>query len=85
MSEEYELEIGEELDLQINQRIIYAGRPNEETFSLVITFTSSTESGATQVGYNLFFPSKSKEIRIGPITLEIESVSPEMFIFKMEE
>ena len=69
--------------LKINQRIktktgifrkdelIFAGMPNDQTYSITITWSSSHNSMA----YNLFIPMSQKEIELTHSTIMVKRVS----------
>ena len=72
------LSIGEELLLKRGLlgrlRVVYAGMPNADTFSLVIHQTD----GYAGYGYNLYFPRDTQSVKLRYGTLEVLSVSPEL-------
>jgi hypothetical protein len=52
--------------------LVYAGMPNENVFSLVVT----TTAGHVGMGYNVYFPASQRQIEIGGVSVSVDSVSP---------
>lgn len=79
--------------LKINQRVkmrtgwfrkdelIFAGMPNEHTYSLVLTWSSSHNSMA----YNLFLPTTQKEIFHEYMTIIVRRVTPSSIELELRE
>ena len=55
-------------------RIVYAGMPNENVFSIV---QMKWEVFYRGYAWNLFFPKSASKIRIDGVNILVESVSPE--------
>ena len=51
--------------------LVYAGMPNENVFSLVVT----TTAGHMGMGYNLYFPASERHIEIAGNSVSVQSVS----------
>ncbi len=52
--------------------LVYAGMPNENVFSLVV----STTAGHMGMGYNLYFPASQRQLEVGGTSVSVDSVSP---------
>ena len=69
------LNIGERTKLKTGwfrkDELVYAGMPNDHTYSLVLTWSSSHNSMA----YNLFVPITQKEIRHDYLTIMVKRVT----------
>lgn len=69
---EFVLKVGESVKIKTKftgeSRIVYAGMPNQDTYSIVVTSTK----GANSAAYNLYFP-------IGQRKIEIEKRSFDVF------
>ena len=72
----YTLKINERVKMKTGwfrkDELIYAGMPNEQTYSMVITWSSSHNSMA----YSLFIPVGQKEIDHEYITILVKRVTP---------
>lgn len=55
-------------------RIIYAGMPSEDTFSIV-QLKNAAMSNA--MSWNLFFSKRQRNITVDEVQIDIESVTPE--------
>lgn len=58
--------------------VAYAGMPNKEIYSLVVTYSS----GYNSLAYNLFSPVSQKTMRVGPGELEVIEVTPDYLAFR---
>lgn len=68
------LAVGEALHLKIGKdRIIYAGMPSENVYSIV----QRKSNGYQGYAWNLFYPRKQTQIIIDGISIYVESVTPE--------
>lgn len=68
------LAIGEQFHLKVGKdRIIYAGMPSEDVYSIV----QKKESGHAGFSWNLFYPKRKQDITIDGVKLYVERVSPE--------
>ena len=68
------LPVGETHHLrQGKDRIIYAGMPNEDTYTIV----QKKASGYQGYSWNLFFPKKRRDITIDGVDIHVENVTPD--------
>ena len=71
---EFILKVGESAKIKTklmgDSRIVYAGMPNKDTYSIVVTHTSSNNSSA----YNLYFPLTQRRIEIEKKSLDVYEV-----------
>lgn len=76
------LKVGQEYHLKIGRdRIIYAGQPGEDVYSIV----QKKGSGYQGFAWNLFYPVKCREVTIDGVPLEVESVNPDEICFRVTE
>ena len=72
---QYDLKLGESVLIRrgfmTKVSLVYAGMPNEKTFSVVVTKTA----GHMGMGYNLYVPVREREVRIGETSVTIHGVS----------
>ncbi len=80
----FHLQVGEEAAVKMgyffggpNYRIVYAGMPAAEVYSLVIASTHGYNSWA----HNLYNPVSQKTIKTCKGTLEVTRVTPESILF----
>jgi hypothetical protein len=74
LSKAFVLTVGESLHLKMGRdRIIYAGMPGENVYSIV----QRKSNGYQGYAWNLFFPKKRTELMIDGIKIYVESVTPE--------
>jgi hypothetical protein len=80
----YELKINQSVPLKrwwlSKMHVLYAGMPNETTYSLVMTYTSSHNS----IAYNLFIPKSQKEIDLIKGRLVVLRVNADSISFRHE-
>ncbi|MHC4519869.1 MAG: hypothetical protein ACYTAS_14870, partial [Planctomycetota bacterium] len=73
---QHDLKLGESIPikrgLMTKVSLLYAGMPNERTFSVVVT----TTAGHMGMGYNLYLPAGEREVRIAGASITVHSVSP---------
>jgi hypothetical protein len=71
---EFILKVGESAKIKTklmgDSRIVYAGMPNKDTYSIVVTHTSGNNSSA----YNLYFPLTQRRIEIEKKSLDVYEV-----------
>jgi len=68
------LAIGDDLHLKLGKdRIIYAGMPSEEVYSIA----QKKSNGYQGYAWNLFYPKRKRDIIIDGIKLYVERVTPE--------
>jgi hypothetical protein len=68
------LAVGEEYHLQTGKdRVIYAGMPSENVYSIV----QRKASGYQGYSWNLYFPVKHRDVTIDGVRLYVERVTPE--------
>jgi len=71
---EFILKVGESAKIKTkfmgDSRIVYAGMPNKDTYSIVVTLTSGHNSSA----YNLYFPITQRNIEIEKKSFDIYEV-----------
>ena len=81
---EYRLKVGESAPIKKsifqNQVVIYAGMPNESTYSLAITLTQGNRFG----GYNLFMPKDRREVFHKKGTIVVLDVTPDEIRLRIE-
>jgi len=74
------LSVGDDFHLKLGKdRIIYAGMPSENVYSIVQKKTSGYQGFA----WNLFFPRKQLDITIDKVKIFVESVVPEEIRFRV--
>ena len=75
MATQHDLKLGESVLIRrgfmAKVSLVYAGMPNEKTFSVVVTKTA----GHMGMGYNLYVPVSEREVTIGEASLTVHSVS----------
>ncbi len=62
-----------------DSRIVYAGMPNKDSYSLVVTHTLGHNSSA----YNLYFPITQMNIEIEKKTFDVTEVLPDRIRLNM--
>jgi len=74
---EFILKVGESAKIKTklmgDSRIVYAGMPNKDTYSIVVSHTSGHNSSA----YNLYFPIIQRTIEIEKRSLDVYEVLPD--------
>jgi hypothetical protein len=74
------LAVGEEFHLKTGKdRIVYAGMPSEEVYSIV----EKKGSGYQGYAWNLFFSKKRRDITIDGVRLEVERTTPDEIQFRV--
>jgi len=74
------LAIGEEYHLRMGKdRIVYAGMPSEDVYSIVQRKTSGYQGFA----WNLYYSRRKTDIKIDGVNIIVESVSPEEIMFRI--
>jgi hypothetical protein len=72
----HDLEIGESVrikrGLMTSISLVYAGMPNDGTFSVAVTVTA----GHMGMGYNLYFPIDHRQFALAGIPISVQAVSP---------
>lgn len=69
------LSVGDTHHLQVGKdRIVYAGMPSEEVYSIVQKKWEFIYRG---YAWNLFFPKEQSRIRIDGVNILVESVTPD--------
>jgi len=80
----YELQINESVVVKrgwmVKLCVVYAGMPNESTYSLAITYTSCHNS----IAYNIFVPKSQNEITLTRARLVVQRVTPTNISFRLE-
>lgn len=75
-NEFHDLQIGESVrikrGLMTRISLVYAGMPNEGTFSVAVTVTA----GHMGMGYNLYFPIDHREFAVAGIPISVQAISP---------
>ena len=75
MSNSVTLSVGDTYHLRFGKdRIVYAGMPSENVFSIV---QMKWEFFYRGYSWNLYFPKEQSKIRIDGINIQVESVTPE--------
>ncbi|MFC1901338.1 hypothetical protein ACFLX3_00195 [Chloroflexota bacterium] len=75
MNNSFVLSVGDTYHLRLGKdRIVYAGMPNENVFSLVQMKWEFVYRGYS---WNLYFPKGQRTIRIDGVNILVESVTPE--------
>lgn len=76
MAVQHDLKLGESVLIKrgfmTKVSLVYAGMPNEKTFSVVVTKTA----GHMGMGYNLYLQVSEREAMIGETGVTIHGVSP---------
>ena len=71
------LKVGEAVALKkgfmSKEALVFGGKPDRDTFTLVVSFTMGNNSWA----YNLFYPSSRRSLELRGRLLEILSVTPD--------
>ena len=80
---EINLKVGDKIKLKIGflqdtLHLIYAGMPNEDTYSFILKKSMGYQGWA----YNLFFPTSKKEIVLGKTRIQILNINPEFIVFR---
>ena len=74
------LAVGEPYHLRMGKdRIVYAGMPNEDVYSIVQRKTSGYQGFA----WNLFYSRRKTDITIDGVDIIVESVSPDEIMFRI--
>ena len=74
------LAVGETFHLRTGKdRIVYAGMPNEDVYSIV----QRKASGYQGFAWNLYYSRRKTDIKIDGVDIIIESVSPEEIMFRI--
>ena len=69
------LSVGDSYHMRLGKdRIVYAGMPNENVFSLVQVKWEFLYRGYS---WNLYFPKNQSTIRIDGVNIQVDSVTPE--------
>jgi hypothetical protein len=72
----HDLKIGESVRIKrgwmTGISLVYAGMPNDGTFSVAVTVTS----GHMGMGYNLYFPIDHRQFALAGIPISVQAVSP---------
>jgi hypothetical protein len=80
----YELEINETAIIKggwlTRTFIVFAGMPNEKTYSLAISYTNCHNS----VAYNLFIPTSQTEVKLFKGRLLVTRVTPTRISFSVQ-
>ena len=75
MAVQHDLKLGESVLIRrgfmTKVSLVYAGMPNEKTFSVVVTKTA----GHMGMGYNLYLPVSEREARIEEASITVHGVS----------
>ena len=75
------LAIGKEYHLKLGKdRIMYAGMPSEEVYSIA----QRKNSGYQGYAWNLFFPKNRREISIDGVGIYIERITPDEIEFRVK-
>ena len=73
------LSVGEELHLRTGKdRIVYAGMPSEDVYSIA----QRKASGYQGYAWNLFFPRKRRDITIDGVRINVENVTPDEIVLR---
>ena len=74
------LAIGEEFHLKLGKdRIIYAGMPSEEVYSIV----QKKSTGYQGYAWNLFYSKRRRDITIDGVRLYIDNITPDEIILRL--
>lgn len=74
------LAVGDTYHLRMGKdRIVYAGMPNEDVYSIVQRKTSGYQGFA----WNLFYSRRKTDITIDGMDIVVESVSPDEIMFRI--
>jgi len=80
----YELGINESVRIKSGwlskSFVLFAGMPNDRTFSLAITYTNVHNS----VGYNLYVPKSQSEIKLAKGKMIVQRVTPAKISFTID-
>lgn len=80
----YELAINESVKIKSGwlsrSFVLYAGMPNERTYSLVITYTNVHNS----IGYNLYIPKSQNEVKLARGKMIVRRVTPTGITFTID-
>jgi hypothetical protein len=84
--QEYTLKVGQTVPLRRSllgstYKVIFAGMPNDSTYTLVITMTL----GYNMMAYNLFFRTDQKDIDLKYGRIRISRVSPREISFVIDK
>ncbi|GAH75282.1 unnamed protein product [marine sediment metagenome] len=75
------LSVGDTHHLRLGKdRIVYAGMPNEDVFSIVQIKWEFVYRGYS---WNLYFPKGQSTIRIDGLNIQVENVTPEEIRLRM--
>ena len=79
LSKSTQLSIGEEYHLKLGKdRIMYAGMPSEEVYSIA----QRKNSGYQGYAWNLFFPKNRRDVTIDGVRIYVEKVTPDEIEFR---
>ncbi len=74
------LAVGETYHLKMGKdRIVYAGMPSENVYSIIQRKTSGYQGFA----WNLYYPRRKTDVNIDGTDIIVESVSPEEIMFRI--
>ena len=74
------LAVGEAFHLRMGKdRIVYAGMPSEDVYSIVQRKTNGYQGFA----WNLYYSRRKTDIKIDGVDIVVESVSPEEIMFRI--
>jgi len=75
------LSIGGDFHLKLGKdRIIYAGMPSEEVYSIA----QKKSNGYQGYAWNLFYPKRKRDITIDGINIYVERVTPDEIELRLE-
>ena len=79
------LSVGDTHHLRLGKdRIVYAGMPSQDVFSIVQRKREFMPYGWSGQGWNLYFPKGQNTIRIDGVNIVVESVTPEEIRFRVQ-
>ena len=74
------LAVGEDFHLKMGKdRIVYAGMPNEDVYSIA----QRKANGYQGFAWNLYYSRRKTDIKIDGVDIVVESVSPEEIMFRI--
>ena len=75
------LSVGDTYHIRVGKdRIVYAGMPNEDVFSIVQVKWEFFYRGYS---WNLYFPKGQSTIRVDGVNIQVENVTPEEIRLRM--
>ena len=81
----HELQINESVVVKrgwmVKLCVVYAGMPNDNTYSLALTYTSCHNS----IGYNIYVPKSQSEVKLIKGRLVVQRVTPTHISFRIED